>query len=977
MTKKRLQHKVISIKMKLRLATLACVLFFGFNQSYGQDTIMFNYTGAVQTYDIPPCASQVSVEMAGASGGSNGPQFNHGLGSIVSGILTVPPGSTIEIWVGGAGGCGANSGGFNGGGTGQNGLQTYTSCGGGGATDIRVAPYTLGDRIAVAAGGGGEAGGNGSYNPTAGDGGCANGLMSTQFSWGDHGFGATQNSGGAGGAAWGSGAAGQAGALGVGGAGAADPCFNTGPGGGGGGGYYGGGGGGSDCWGGGGSLGGGGGGGGSSLTPLGGTCNGGQWDGDGYAMIIIDGCSEPTICAGDTTVIDMTQAIPANVTGYSWSPTTGVSDPLGGPIVDVFPTDSIVYTVTVTTTTGSFDLTYPVHVVQPIEPDAGLDDSLCHDVANGYNLNGTLWNDGTMYWEMATANTFSGGPGNTVFAPGTTTPTTTATVNLPGEYFYVLHEEDTLGVCPEGTDTVAIYFSEENHTTVFTDPICFGYADGTIDVTTDVSAQSGNLGAVNYSVDGGITFQPSPNFTGLPSGTYTVVSEDYLGCQFTSQVTLTDPAQIFMSLVSSDTVICQNGTATLAAVGNAAPAGSTYTYYWSASPDNTASTSITPTPAGTDFSSTVYAQTSEGCYSDTLTLNVTHHPPISLTITPNDSICPGYNSQHTVTATGGYLGSSTDYNYSWTENGTPMANTGSVIDINPTVNTTYCVTVTDVCETTPETICSDVIMRNVPQPQFTSDITWGCNPSTVVFTNTTDPIDTDSITWLINGVYYFNQDPLSVTFTDVGTYDVWLEVYSEYGCHDAITAQDYITIYDVPQPMFYVNPNPTTMFNTTVDINNVTPGANNTYQWLIPGGTPSTSSVENPTTMYPEGVIAEYPITLIATNEWGCVDSITALVDVQSEVLLYAPNIFTPDGDEFNETWRVYIDGIDVYDFHLTMFNRWGEPVWESFNQIAEWRGHYGDNGMVQDGTFVWVIECKEQNTDKKYEFRGHVTVLK
>jgi len=48
--------------------------------------------------------------------------------------------------------------------------------------------------------------------------------------------------------------------------------------------------------------------------------------------------------------------------------------------------------------------------------------------------------------------------------------------------------------------------------------------------------------------------------------------------------------------------------------------------------------------------------------------------------------------------------------------------------------------------------------------------------------------------------------------------------------------------------------------------------------------------------------------------------------------VIFAPNIFTPDGDEFNEYWRVYITGIDIYDFHLTMYNRWGEIVWESYN---------------------------------------------
>ena len=365
--------------MKLKLAALSCVLAFGYSTSFAQDTTVFTFTGALQTFDIPPCASQVFVEVAGGSGGGVGPDFNQGLGAVVSGVLTVAPGTTIQINVGGAGGCGNGSGGFNGGGNGVNNTYTYPACGGGGASDIRIAPFGLGERIIVAGAGGGEGGGGGGYIPSAGDGGCATGGQSTLFSWGDHGFPGTQTAGGGGGAAWGSGNAGQAGSLGQGGNGTVDPCYNIGPGGGGGGGYYGGGSGGSDCWAG-GHLGGGGGGGGSSLVPLGGTCNAGTNMGDGEITIIIDGCDEPTICSGDTAIIDMTSAIPGNVTGYSWSPALGVQNPLGGPIMNVYPTDSVIYTVTVTTTTGAFDLTYPVHVVQPITPDAGIDDSLCHDM---------------------------------------------------------------------------------------------------------------------------------------------------------------------------------------------------------------------------------------------------------------------------------------------------------------------------------------------------------------------------------------------------------------------------------------------------------------------------------------------------------------------------------------------------------------------------------------------------------------------
>ena len=87
-------------------------------------------------------------------------------------------------------------------------------------------------------------------------------------------------------------------------------------------------------------------------------------------------------------------------------------------------------------------------------------------------------------------------------------------------------------------------------------------------------------------------------------------------------------------------------------------------------------------------------------------------------------------------------------------------------------------------------------------------------------------------------------------------------------------------------------------------------------------------------------------------------------------------HIFTPDGDAFNEGWRIYIDGIDIYDYNSKVFNRWGEIVWESYDASAVWLGTYG-NQNAMDGTYVWVVSAKESTTDKRVEFRGTVTIAR
>jgi gliding motility-associated-like protein len=90
------------------------------------------------------------------------------------------------------------------------------------------------------------------------------------------------------------------------------------------------------------------------------------------------------------------------------------------------------------------------------------------------------------------------------------------------------------------------------------------------------------------------------------------------------------------------------------------------------------------------------------------------------------------------------------------------------------------------------------------------------------------------------------------------------------------------------------------------------------------------------------------------------------------------PNAFTPDGDLYNESFLpVFTAGVDPYDYHLTIFNRWGEILFESYNLEVGWDGHFGGGGLVEDGVFIWQLEFGEKISDKKQTHRGHVTVLK
>ena len=97
------------------------------------------------------------------------------------------------------------------------------------------------------------------------------------------------------------------------------------------------------------------------------------------------------------------------------------------------------------------------------------------------------------------------------------------------------------------------------------------------------------------------------------------------------------------------------------------------------------------------------------------------------------------------------------------------------------------------------------------------------------------------------------------------------------------------------------------------------------------------------------------------------------------DVLYFVPNSFTPDGDDYNQTFKpVFTTGFDPYAYGLYIFDRWGEMIFESHDASVGWSGTYGvGNEIVQDGTYVWVIEFKATQSGQRKKINGHVNVLR
>ncbi len=250
-----------------------------------------------------------------------------------------------------------------------------------------------------------------------------------------------------------------------------------------------------------------------------------------------------------------------------------------------------------------------------------------------------------------------------------------------------------------------------------------------------------------------------------------------------------------------------------------------------------------------------------------------------------------------------------------------------------------------------------------------------CPPLTYVFSGTYS--NGQTCVWDFgDGLSATTCDPVSHTYFETGCYSPTFTVYNEYGCANDTLLFNHVCVYPVPLAAFTYGPTELTIYQSTTQFVNLSMGATD-YIWdfNINGELQSTDE-EHPSFSFPLGVVGFYPVTLYAISEDGCVDSTTIVINIEADVLLYVPNTFTPDNDNFNEIWRVYAEGIDIYTFHLQVFNRWGELIWESFNAEAGWNGTYGGK-IVPDGTYVWKISAKHLFKDRRQHWSGHVNVLR
>jgi len=630
------------------------------------------------------------------------------------------------------------------------------------------------------------------------------------------------------------------------------------------------------------------------------------------------------ICQGNSLNLNANGA-----STYAWSPGTGLSGTTGASVT-ANPSATITYTVTGTDANGCTNNgTATVTVVS--NPTVSVNSAtICSGSSATLSANG------------ATNYTWSPGTGlsSTNGASVSANPGATTAYTITG----------TVGTC-----------SASNTCTVTVNPLPTVSAGSSAPVCVNQNLSLSSSGGVSYSWSGPNAFasaQQSPSISGVTTsngGVYTVTVTDANTCVNTGTVSVV--VNSLPVVLASGATVCVNQTINLSCNNSG------IVFSWSG-PNGFSSNQqnpVIPTAASNMIGNYIVTVTDANGCANAGVANVFVNPLPVISASSNSPVCNNTMLN---------LSASSAANWSWTGPGgfSSISQNPAISNATSSANGTYTVVATDNNGCAGNTTVMVVVN---PGPVFTivPPIASGCAPLCVNFSSTASAAYNCS--WAFGDGSNSSACQSSHCYTGAGIFVATLTVTDTSGCIGSSTAS--INVYPVPQADFAWSPQPASIFNSAVQFNDITTGSTiSNWAWTFGDVNNNTSSVQNPAFNYENS--GSYPVTLVATSDYGCIDSVTKTVVVDPEFILYVPNAFSPNSDGLNDVFKAVGEGIN--EFELFVFDRWGNMLFHSHDISKGWDGVNAKGDVVQEDIYVWKIELRTFKKEPK-QVKGTVSLLK
>jgi gliding motility-associated-like protein len=351
--------------------------------------------------------------------------------------------------------------------------------------------------------------------------------------------------------------------------------------------------------------------------------------------------------------------------------------------------------------------------------------------------------------------------------------------------------------------------------------------------------------------------------------------------------------------------------------------------------------------------------------TDTIIRNFTVYADTSYTL-PDAYICSGNNIQ---------IGINPDLTGNTTYQWIPSTGLNSNTIANP-ISTTSQTTEYLLIATSSNGNCADTIRQKVDVTELTlaaSDLSL-CESDVVTLIPSVSASLPISYVWSTNRFFTdtINSSINDSSFTTTLVNDTvfYIKAFVD-GCYRVDSVRIYVwkTLND---SLVEITPREKTIRRGSTTQISVLPATGYTYWWEPPAGL-SDPTIPDP--MAGPDVSTVYYITFIDGNNCYYTDSVTIYV-VESkceEPEIFVPTGFTPNGDGLNDV--LYVRGAMIEELYFTIYNRWGEKVFETNDRSIGWDGTY--LGMEADpGVFAYFLKVRCIEGQELF-LKGNVTLIR
>ena len=459
--------------------------------------------------------------------------------------------------------------------------------------------------------------------------------------------------------------------------------------------------------------------------------------------------------------------------------------------------------------------------------------------------------------------------------------------------------------------------------------------------------------------------------------TYTVQVQNIFGCQDTAQTTI----NVYPLPVADFTVngVCKNNPANFTDISTFG--GTITSWIWDFGDGSAQGTTQNPTHSYTDTGTYIVSliiSTPTGCSATKVEEVVIHplpHAEFSAGSGCVGSLIPFVNQSSIVAP---------DVIQLWSWN----FGDGSSINNNPNLTHQYSaigqynvklVVVSDFG-------CRDSIthIATITPPlviNFSASDTIGCNPLCTTLQNLYSPPagHTASYLWTFNdSIYDTTYSPyhcfVNNSHTLPESFSVSLTVMPDTGCVTTFTKTNYITVDPSPFADFAIEPQSTSVLFPTTYFSNYSQGGTS-WHWNLGDSTINTDITPVSHT-YSDTDTGHYTVTLLVTNNFGCMDTAVHIIEIYPDWTFYIPNSFTPfSSNRTNDKFQGY--GFGFKEYEMTIFDRWGNLIYHTNDYNQPWDG-IANNSKEKSEIDVYVYLFKINDMyNISHEFRGIVTLIR